>query len=93
MKKQFFLGGTMNKVTLKISGMACGMCEAHMNDTVRKTLAKAEKVRSSFKKGETEFLYEGDFDHQALIDAISQTGYDCTEILTEPYQKKGLFGR
>lgn len=25
----------MVKITLGISGMACGMCEAHINDTVR----------------------------------------------------------
>jgi copper chaperone CopZ len=83
----------MNKVTLKIDGMACGMCEAHMNDTVRKTLEKAEKVRSSYKKGETEFLYEGDFDRERLISSIKETGYECTDIVIEPYQKKGLFGR
>ena len=83
----------MNKVTLKIEGMACGMCEAHMNDTVRKNLSKAEKVKSSYKKGETEFLYEGDFDQEKLICAIKETGYECTDIKVEPYQKKGLFGK
>ena len=83
----------MNKVLLKIDGMACGMCEAHMNDTVRKVLPEAGKVRSSYKKGETEFLYEEDFDHDKLIKAIKETGYECRYITVEPYQKKGLFGR
>ena len=73
--------------------MACGMCEAHMNDTVRKVLPEAGKVRSSYKKGETEFLYEGDFDQEKLINAIKETGYECIGIAVEPYQKKGLFGR
>lgn len=28
----------MIKTTLKIDGMACGMCESHINDAVRKSL-------------------------------------------------------
>ncbi|HKM10422.1 MAG TPA: heavy metal-associated domain-containing protein, partial [Bacilli bacterium] len=27
----------MNKIILKVEGMSCGMCEAHINDVVRKT--------------------------------------------------------
>ncbi|MBQ6559204.1 MAG: heavy-metal-associated domain-containing protein [Erysipelotrichaceae bacterium] len=83
----------MDKVVLKIDGMACGMCEAHMNDTVRKVLPEAGKVRSSYKRGETEFLYEGNFDKETLIKAIRETGYECQNITIESYQKKGLFGR
>ncbi len=83
----------MKKYVLKINGMACGMCEAHMNDTVRKALPEAGKVRSSYKKGETEFLYDGDFDREKLTDAIRMTGYECVGISAEPYQKKGFFGR
>ena len=40
------------KKTLKIDGMMCGMCEAHMNDLVRKNF-KVKKVTSSVKDGET----------------------------------------
>ena len=35
----------MYKTTAKIDGMACGMCEAHVNETVRKAFA-VEKVTS-----------------------------------------------
>ena len=28
----------MIKTTLKIDGMMCGMCEAHMNDLIRKDI-------------------------------------------------------
>ena len=82
----------MNKVILKIEGMACGMCEAHINETIRKVLPRAEKVRSSFKKGESDFLYNGDFDQEKLMNAIKETGYECLKIQTEPYQKNGFFG-
>ena len=40
----------MYKTTAKIDGMACGMCEAHVNETVRKAFA-VEKVTSSHRQG------------------------------------------
>ena len=82
----------MNKITLKIEGMACNMCEAHMNKTVRKVIPEARKVTSSFRKGETVFLVEGEIDKNKLISAIDATGYTCRDIISEPYKKKGLFG-
>ena len=36
----------MYKTTAKIDGMACGMCEAHVNETVRKAFA-VEKIEST----------------------------------------------
>ena len=34
----------MIKTTLKIDGMMCGMCEAHMNDLIRKNF-KVKKIK------------------------------------------------
>ncbi|MBQ3986594.1 MAG: cation transporter, partial [Oscillospiraceae bacterium] len=45
----------MIKTTLKIDGMACTMCESHVNDAVRK-VADVSKVSSSYKKGITEIV-------------------------------------
>ena len=45
----------MYKTTLKIDGMMCDMCEAHVNDAVR-TAFPMTKVSSSRKKGKTIFL-------------------------------------
>ena len=42
----------MVKTTLKIDGMMCSMCEAHMNDLVRQNCS-VKKVTSSAKNGET----------------------------------------
>ncbi len=36
----------MVKITLKINGMMCGMCESHINDVIRKTFP-VKKVSSS----------------------------------------------
>ena len=35
----------MQQYTLKIDGMMCGMCEAHMNDLIRKNF----KVKKAFE--------------------------------------------
>ena len=40
----------MIQTTIKVSGMACSMCEAHINDTIRGAFS-VEKVSSSHSKG------------------------------------------
>lgn len=82
----------MFKVTLKIDGMACGMCESHVNETIRKNF-DVKKVTSSHKKGITEIITETSLDEESLKKAIGETGYKVLSIETEPYVKKGLFRR
>ena len=47
----------MVKTVFTIDGMACGMCESHVNEAVRSAGA-VKKVTSSFRRGETEILSE-----------------------------------
>ncbi len=82
----------MTKTTLKIDGMMCGMCESHMNDAIRKAF-KVKKVTSSHTKGETVIISENPVDEKVLREAIAPTGYSLEGISSEPYEKKGLFGR
>ena len=77
----------MIQTTVKISGMACSMCEAHINDTIRRTFS-VEKVSSSHTKGETVILSHEPLNEAALRAA---TGYAAGEIRAAPYEKKGLF--
>ena len=79
----------MVKITLDIDGMACGMCEAHINDAVRQQLA-VKKVTSSHKTGKTEILAESAPDTEKLRAVIEATGYRVTHIQSEPYEKKGV---
>ena len=51
----------MIKTVLKVNGMMCGMCEAHMNDLVRKNF-QVKKVTSSVKDGETVVISEENLD-------------------------------
>ena len=81
----------MWKYTVQVSGMMCGMCEAHVNDAVRKACS-VKKVRSSHSKGETEIVAPEELDEQVLRDAICAIGYEAGEIRKEPYKKWGLFG-
>ena len=83
----------MLKTTLKIEGMACGMCEAHICDVIRRTIPEAKKVSASHKKGEASFLTEGPAALEALQAAIGATGYTMLSGESEPYEKKSLFGR
>lgn len=83
----------MIKTTMKIDGMMCGMCEAHVNDVIRKLIPNATKVSSSHTKGISSFVSEENVDAEALRDAIAETGYKVLDIQTEEYKKKflGLF--
>ena len=47
----------MEKVILKIDGMMCGMCEAHINDVIRRNF-DIKKVTSSHSKGEAVIICE-----------------------------------
>lgn len=80
----------MVKTILKIDGMMCGMCEAHINDVIRSEF-KIKKISSSHSKGETVIISESELDEQSLRDAIAKTGYKLQTVSTEPYEKKGLF--
>ena len=65
----------MIKTTLRIDGMMCGMCEAHVNDAIRARF-NVKKVTSSHAKGECVILSEEALDETALRAAIAGTGYE-----------------
>lgn len=81
----------MVKITVEIEGMACGMCEAHMNEAVRNAF-QVKKVTSSHTKKQTVILAEKDISKQELKNVAAKAGYDAVSISSEPYEKKGLFG-
>ena len=81
----------MTKTTLNITGMACNMCESHVNEAIRNNF-KVKKVTSSHAKNQTEIISEEPLNEAKLKDVIAETGYELHEITSEPYVKKGLFG-
>lgn len=80
----------MKKITVKVEGMRCGMCESHVNDLIRRNF-NVKKVTSSHIKGETVILAQQTIDPDALIAAISADGYMASDVKEEEYKKKGLF--
>ncbi len=82
----------MNKITVKIDGMACGMCEAHICDAIRNALPGAKKVKASRKSGEATFLCETAPSEESLKKVITDTGYTFVSVSAEEYKKRGLFG-
>ena len=83
----------MIKHTVKIDGMMCGMCEAHINDTIRKAFPEAKKVSASRKNGEAVFLTECEINPDTLKAAIEETGYAFVSYESAPYKKHSLFGK
>ncbi len=81
----------MYKITVKIDGMMCGMCEAHICDTIRRAFPEARKVAASRKRGEATFLSDEAIDEDVLKGAVNDTGYTFVSVSTEPYKKRGLF--
>ena len=81
----------MEKITVMIDGMMCGMCESHVNDAIRRVFP-VKKVSSSHAKGETVILTEKPIDEAALRAAIDATGYKVLSVESAPYEKKGRFG-
>jgi copper chaperone CopZ len=82
----------MIRVTAKVDGMMCGMCESHVNDAVRSAF-QVQKVTSSHAKGRTEIITEQDIDEEKLKEVIGRTGYEVVSVTKEPYEKKGFLSR
>lgn len=80
----------MEKITVEVRGMMCGMCEAHINDGVRNAF-KVKKVTSSRSKNQTVILTEEDIPDEKIREVISKTGYEVGKISRESGEKKGFF--
>ena len=79
----------MIKTILEIEGMACGMCEAHINAAVRRAFS-VKKVTSSHTRWRTEIISEQPLEENRLRAAIEAAGYHVAAIQSGTYQKKGF---
>ena len=84
----------MVKVIAKVEGMACGMCEAHVNEAVKKAFAVKE-VTSSHKDNVTEIIADSELDEAKVKEVIEAEGYTVLGVSTEEYKKKrfSFFGK
>lgn len=83
----------MIRTVLKLDGMACGMCESHVNDTIRRSFP-VKKVSSSHRRGECVIESELPLDEAALRAALTPTGYAVLSVTVEESGRRGgLFHR
>ena len=81
----------MIQTTIGIDGMMCEMCEAHINDAIRKSFA-VKSAKSNRKKKQCVVVSEEPLDEGRIRTVIAETGYDLLSISSEPYQKKRFLG-
>lgn len=81
----------MIQTTIGIDGMMCEMCEAHINDAIRKHFA-IKSAKSNRRKKQCVVVSEEPLDEGRLREVIAETGYDLLSIDAEPYQKKRFLG-
>lgn len=82
----------MVQTTLGIDGMMCGMCEAHVNDAIRRSFT-VKSVKSNRKKKQCVIVSDEPLDENRVRQVLAETGYELLCVDVEPYQKRGLFGR
>ena len=82
----------MVKIILTVEGMACNMCEAHMNEAIENEY-KVEKVSSSHKNGQTIILCEKEISEDSLKNTVEKAGYKMVGYSCQPYEKKGIFSK
>lgn len=78
----------MLKITVKIYGMMCGMCESRVNDAVRRAFP-VKKVTPSHSKGETVILTEQEINEAALRSAIGATAMRSKQFLPRRWPLRG----
>jgi len=61
--------------TLTVKGMACDGCEANVEDALTE-LSGVERVDADHQSGRV--TVDGDADVDALVDAISEAGYEAS---------------
>lgn len=81
----------MFETVIRIDGMMCGMCEAHICDAIRSAVP-VKKVSAFHGKGQAVVISQQQPDEAALKAAIEKTGYTFLGLESHPYEKKGLFG-
>ena len=73
---------TMIKVTVNVTGMMCGHCEAHVNKAVEAAFG-VQNVISSHEAGTTVFTAPEKVDEAKLRQVITDAGYEVTGITQE----------
>lgn len=77
----------MTKI-MTVEGMMCGMCEAHVNDALRK-VPGVKKASASRSKRQVTIECDESVSDEVLLKAVDDTGYNASRVRAVP-EKKGL---
>lgn len=80
------------KKMITVEGMMCGMCEAHVNDALRK-VPGVRKASSSRARKQAVVECDETVSDEMLLEAIQATGYQASDVRPALDEKRGLFGR
>lgn len=69
---------------LEILDMRCGMCELHIEDTIRKAVKVKKVVANRFKNLATIYSNES-LDINTVIEEIENTGYKVSNVEVEEH--------
>ena len=72
----------MTTITVSVTGMMCGHCEAHVNKAVKEAFG-TEDVVSSHEKGTTVIKALQKLDEDKIREVIKEAGYEVTGITQE----------
>ena len=81
----------MIETILKIDGMACGMCEAHVCDALRAKLP-GYRISASHGRGTATLIGDAAPDEDTVRTALDGTGYRVLGFESAPHRRRGLFG-
>lgn len=73
---------TMVKVTVNVTGMMCGHCEAHVSQALKNAFS-VEEVTASHEKGTAEFTAPERVDEDKIRSVVKEAGYEVTGITQE----------
>ena len=81
----------MKEWIIRVDGMMCSMCEAHVNDAIRRHVS-VKKVASSHRKGEVRVVADAATDEEQIFASIKSVGYRVLGYEARPYKRRRLFG-
>ena len=81
----------MTETVIGIDGMMCEMCEAHINDAIRRNFT-VKSAKANRKKKQCVVVSEEPLDEEKVRAVIGETGYELLSVASGPYTKKKLFG-
>lgn len=80
----------MNKYILGIDVMKCGMCEAHVEETIRKKF-QIKKIKASHVKNVVVVFTEENLNEEDFKKVLDPTGYRITSYQRE-FARKTFLG-